>query len=88
MAGTYYLPILKKCCRLGVVVNSQPYPPGLESGGETMLHGISRLDLEVGVMEPLSVTGRVDLDSECHVTGRAVEYGHFALVIETDQEGV
>ena len=53
-----------------------------------MPHSVSGFDFEVGIMEPLPVSGRIDLDGECHVTGRAVGDGHFALVVETDEEGV
>ena len=70
------------------MISLQADPPGLESIREVMLKSVAGLDIKVGVMEPLAVTGRINLNSESNLTCETVRQTHLPLVIETDQERI
>ena len=63
-------------------------PASLESSRETMLDRVAWLHVEISVMEPLAITGGIDLDTEGYLAGRAMGNTHLPLVIETNQERV
>ena len=63
-------------------------PAGLESIREMVLHSVARFDIEVSIVEPLAITGRIHFDREGHFTRRAMGNGHVPLVIETNQERI
>ena len=60
----YDLSVFKQGRGLGVVVCLDADPTGLEGCRETMLDRVAWPHVEIGVMEPMSVSGRIHLNSE------------------------
>ena len=83
-----YLPVLEQSCGLGVDVCRHADPAGLEGRGETVLDGLARGNLVLAVLEPLTVTGRVDLNGEDHVARGCMGQSHVTPVEESDEEWV